>query len=345
MDNLGSEFENKSVLITGGLGSIGNQLAARISKFKIKRLLILDNRETEIFYKTLELDKADLIHVQYYLADIRDKERLMDLTENIDIIFHAAALKHVVLCEYNPIEAVKTNILGTQNIIECAIKNKIEKVILISTDKAVNPSNLMGATKLVAERLISAAATSKFNISTKFGIVRFGNVIASRGSVIEIWEKQIQNNEKITVTDPKMTRFFMTIPESVELVLKASTIVNKGEIFILKMPSVKIGDLANSYLKIKNIDQNEFLLTGKKPGEKLYEELILDSSLDFVLESNEMLILFPLTHKANELNKHLEVYFPFGFHKSENVRYSSNDPQNLLDLKQIYQNLKNILKP
>jgi len=222
-------------------------------------------------------------------------DRLNRAFEGVDIIFHAAALKHVPLCEFNPFDAVKTNVVGTQNVLEAAINCDVAKVILVSTDKAVNPINVMGATKLLAERLALSANFYATNSRTIFSAVRFGNVLNSRGSVIPLFEKQIKNGGPVTITDPNMTRFIMGIDDAADLILKSGEKAEGGEVFILKMPAVKITDLAKGMIEVlaprfgfENIDI-EFI--GKRIGEKLYEELMTEDEMIFSREEEELFIL------------------------------------------------------
>src|SRR3989344_4252764 len=223
-------FEGKDILVTGGCGSIGSEIVKQLLKYNPKKIRVMDNNESNLFYLGQELntDKVRLL-----IGDVRDRNRVYRAMKGVDIVFHAAALKHVPLCEYNPFEAVSTNVVGTENMISAAIDNGVEKFIGISTDKAVNPINTMGATKLLSEKII--IDTSLSEMRTKFCCVRFGNVLDSVGSVIPIFKKQIKNKGPLTITDKNMTRFFMTMPDAINLVLKASEITEGGEIFILKM--------------------------------------------------------------------------------------------------------------
>ena len=216
--NMISQFKGKRILVTGGLGSIGSEICSRLLNADIESIIIFDNRETELFYKKKELNNAK---GKIYFGDVRDESIINDVVKNVDIVFHAAAMKHVYICEEHPFEAIKTNVLGTLNVVNSCIRNNIEKFILISTDKAVNPTNVMGATKLLAEKIVSSQIRNQSH-ETKFSIVRFGNVLSSRGSVLEIWENQIKDNKPITVTNKEMTRFFMSIPESVDLIFYSS---------------------------------------------------------------------------------------------------------------------------
>jgi FlaA1/EpsC-like NDP-sugar epimerase len=261
-------FQNKAIMVTGGLGSIGSEIVRQLIQYNPKIIRIIDNRETELFYARQAFETSP--NIKLLLGDVRDKERLIKASDGIDIIFHAAALKHVLVCEHDPVEAIKTNVIGTQNVIECALENDVKRVILISTDKVVNPTNVMGATKLLAERLVSATYNEKGVKTTKFGIVRFGNVLASRGSVLEIWDKQLKENKKITITHPQMTRFFMSIPESVNLVFTATYYADSGETFILKMPSIRIKDLAEVFLNLRGFSNDYYEVSGIRAGEKMH---------------------------------------------------------------------------
>ena len=293
---MGSYYKDKVVLVTGGVGSIGSQLVRQLLSFDPKSLIILDNNETGLFDLQKELH-SDKIHV--LIGDVRDAERMKTVLTGVDIVFHAAALKHVPLCEYNPYEAVKTNIIGTQNILDAAIRNHVQKVIMISTDKAVNPINTMGASKYLAERLTISANNHQRNENTVFSVVRFGNVLNSRGSIIPIFLQQLAESQPLTVTDVEMTRFVMTIPEAVNLVLKAGEIAKGMEIFILKMPVLKIINLAKvmvQHLASKyNYDAANYPIEiiGKRVGEKLYEELMTEQESAFAYENDEMFVVYP----------------------------------------------------
>ena len=234
-------YKDKVLLVTGGAGSIGSEITKKILEYNPSVIRVLDNNETALFELEEELN-SDKLRVFY--GDVRDKDRLKRAFDNVDIIFHAGALKHVPLCEFNPFDAVKTNIIGTQNVLDVALDRDVEKVIFVSTDKAVNPINVMGATKLLAERLTISANHYTGDKETVFSCVRFGNVLNSRGSVIPVFKNQIKNGGPVKITDKDMTRFIMGIPEAVELILKAGQKADGGEIFILKMPATNIMDLA-----------------------------------------------------------------------------------------------------
>lgn len=318
-------FQNKRFLVTGGLGSIGSEIVRQLLQYKPEQVRIVDNRETELFYARRFFQ--DDSNVEFLLGDVRDKERLNKAIDGIDIIFHAAALKHVLVCEYDPAEAVKTNVIGTQNVVECAFEHNVERMILISTDKVVNPTNVMGATKLLAERLVSAMCNAKGNRATKFGIVRFGNVLASRGSVLEIWERQLMEKKKITITNPDMTRFFMSIPDSVDLVFRATFYADNGETFILRMPSIKIRDLAEVFLVSRGFSKDFFEITGVAPGEKMHEGLLFEEETGLLMSNEEMYIRLPL---GIDLVQGMKKFEKLGFTKSTISSFSSKEERYLL---------------
>jgi len=282
-------FKGKIILITGGCGSIGSEIVRQVLSFEPKQVRILDNRETELFHLQHEL--SEFSNVRMLLGDIREKERLVMAMEDVDIVFHAAALKHVHYCEYNPFEATKTNVYGTQNVIEACLQAGVEKMINISTDKVTNAINTLGATKLLAERLVSATQYYKGNKKTLFCSVRFGNVVGSRGSVIDLFKKQIERKQRITVTDPEMTRFIMSIPDAVSLVLKAATYTQGGEVFVLKMPVFKLDDLANAVIEHHAEEEAEMKIIGLRTGEKMFEELMTTEESRNTLETDDLLII------------------------------------------------------
>jgi len=208
---------NRTVLVTGGTGSIGSEIVNQVLQYKPRVVRVLSRNEYNQYAMRRELgDRGDL---RYLIGDVRDRDRLMRACEGVDVVFHASALKHVAICEYNPFEAVKTNVLGTQNLVEAALNYNMELLVGISTDKAVSPTNTMGATKLLAERMILSASQYKGDRRTRFGVIRFGNVLASRGSAIPMFIEQIRRGGPVTITHPQMRRFFMSIPQAVELAL------------------------------------------------------------------------------------------------------------------------------
>ena len=286
-------FSNKNILVTGGTGSIGRGIVHKLLEYEPKIVRVFSNDEDGLF--NLRQNFKDHSHLRFLVGDIRDKERLTMAADDVDFIFHAAALKHVPLCEYNPFEAVKTNVLGTQNIIDVAMGEEVEKVILISTDKAVNPINVLGATKLLAERLTISA--NYYMRKTVLSCVRFGNVLNSRGSVLPLFDEQIKKGGPVEITDPEMTRFVMTIARAIELVLRAAEIAKGGEVFIFKMPALRIVDLAavmieelapqNGY-EPRNIKVE---IIGKRMGEKYDEELMTEEEARNAYEAEDMFII------------------------------------------------------
>jgi len=323
-------FKDKSILVTGGAGSIGSVLVKKLLELNPRVIRVFDNNETGLYdlYNELQSKK-----IRPLIGDIRDKERINRALEGIDIVFHASALKHVPLCEYNPFDAVKTNILGTQNIMDAALDHAIDKVILISTDKAANPTNVMGATKLLAERLTVSMNYYKGKRNTAFSCVRFGNVLNTRGSVVPLFKNQIAKGGPVTLTDSGMTRFMMTVPKAIDLVFKATELTRGGEIFILKMPSLRVKDLAEVMveelaprcgykaedIEIKNI--------GKRPGEKIYEELMTSYEAEYAYENEDMFIVLP--ENFEEILS-LSSLLPDGFKKTDRKAYSSNDVDSCL---------------
>ncbi|MGM8366180.1 polysaccharide biosynthesis protein [Virgibacillus sp. W0181] len=268
-----------TVMVTGAGGSIGSELCRQLLRFAPKKIVLVGHGEFSIYTIHMELRekyKQTDIEILPVIADVQDRERMMEVIEKHQptIIYHAAAHKHVPLMEYNPHEAVKNNIIGTNNVAEAADAHGVDTFVLVSTDKAVNPTNVMGATKRIAEMVIQDIAKQS---TTKFVAVRFGNVLGSRGSVIPLFKKQIERGGPVTVTHPEMTRYFMTIPEASRLVIQAGTLANGGEIFVLDMGEpVKIVDLARNLIQLSGYTQDEIGIeySGIRPGEKMYEELL-----------------------------------------------------------------------
>jgi len=285
-----NQFSDKKILVTGGVGSIGSTIVRELLKQNPSVIRVLDNDETRLFEFQNELKNHK--NVRFLVGDVRDKNRLKMAIENIDIIFHAAALKHVPSCEYNPFETVKTNVIGTQNLIEVAIDEEVEKMINISTDKVVNPIGTMGATKLLTEKLVKAAEHYKGDKRTIFSSVRFGNVIGTRGSVIPLFKTQIETNGVLTITDPNMTRFVMSIKQAVDLIFKAANMAKGGEIFIFKMPSLRIGDLVDVMIE-ESSKEIKIETIGIRPGEKMYESLITGEEAEHALKTEDMFIILP----------------------------------------------------
>ena len=311
-DNIANLIKNKTILVTGGGGSIGSELCRQIMKHKPERLVMVDIYENSLYDIELELkSKYPKMKIDAVIASIRDKKRLEDIFEKYHpyLVFHAAAHKHVPLMENSPLEAIKNNVFGTYNVVNTCDKYRVKRFVLISTDKAVNPTNIMGATKRMCEMIVQA----KDKVSeTEYVAVRFGNVLGSNGSVVPLFKKQILAGGPVTVTHKEITRFFMTIPEAVELVLQAITYAAGGEIFVLDMGEpVKIYDLAESLIKLSGLIPNEDIkieITGLRPGEKLYEELLMAEEGLQKTEHNKIFIAEPSDITINDIGKKLEKF-------------------------------------
>lgn len=288
------QLQNKVILITGAAGSIGSELARQCAAFRPEKIYLLDQAESPLHELELEFsDKYKPLQFEVVVADIRNIERLRNVFKTFkpQIVFHAAAYKHVPLMENNPSESILTNILGTKNVADLAHEFKVEKFVFVSTDKAVNPSNVMGASKRIAEIYIQSLGK---NSSTKFITTRFGNVLGSNGSVIPRFKKQIETGGPLTITHPEITRFFMTIPEASQLVIEAACMGNGGEIFVFDMgKSVKIVDLARKMISLSGLKEGKDIkieFTGLRPGEKLFEELLADTENTLPTHHSQILI-------------------------------------------------------
>lgn len=304
------KLSNKIILVTGAGGSIGSEICRQVSKFKPKSIILIGHGENSVYNIDMELRNSVEAHTKIIpvIADIKDRMRIFEIVSEFkpDVIYHAAAYKHVPLMEANPTEAVKNNIFGTKNIVEAADTFNVSYFVMVSTDKAVNPTNIMGASKRFAEIIVQNLAKES---KTKFAAVRFGNVLGSRGSVVPLFREQIKQGGPITVTDPEMTRYFMTIPEASQLVIQAGTLAMEGEVFVLDMGEpVKIVDLAKNLIKLSGYREDEIgiVYTGIRPGEKLFEELLNEDEIQ-----NEQ--IFPKIYvgkstpiSKKEMNKVLE---------------------------------------
>ena len=320
--------KNLSMLITGGTGSFGRKFASlTLKKFKIKRLIIFSRDEMKQYeMKNHFINEKNM---RFFLGDVRDLDRLKIAFKGVDYIIHGAAIKHVPLAEYNPLECIKTNIYGSSNVVAAAVDAKVKKVIALSTDKAVNPINLYGATKLCAEKIFVDGNAISGKNSTRFSVVRYGNVLSSRGSIIPLIKKIKSENQKhIPLTDEKMTRFFINLEEAVKFVLASFEIMDKGEIFVPKMPSVYIKDLMKTIYP-----KGEIKIIGIRPGEKIDELLISkDECLDahelkngYALIPKKLYFTSALRSKLKKVNKAFE--------------YNSRDNKNFLNSKEF----KNLL--
>jgi UDP-N-acetylglucosamine 4,6-dehydratase/5-epimerase len=280
------DWQDQVILVTGGTGSFGKKfIEIMLNEIHPAKIIIFSRDEL----KQHEMRASGFDHPQlrYFIGDVRDLHRLRRAMHGVDIVIHAAALKQVPACEYNPMEAIKTNILGSGNVIDAALDTNVKKVVALSTDKAVNPINLYGATKLAAEKLFVQSNSYAAGTATRFSCVRYGNVVGSRGSVIPIFIKQRQNG-KLTITDERMTRFWLTLEQGVRFVIECMETMQGGEVFVPKIPSTKIVDLARAIAP-----EAEFEVVGIRPGEKLHEVLINEDEARSTLEREEMYVVTP----------------------------------------------------
>jgi UDP-N-acetylglucosamine 4,6-dehydratase/5-epimerase len=277
-------LKGKTILVTGGTGSFGKKFVKTVLQYDVKKIIIFSRDELKQYEMKQEFIDSRL---RFFLGDVRDKDRLYRAFDRVDIVVHAAAMKHVEACEYNPFEAVKTNIYGAQNIIEAAIDRGVEQVIALSTDKAAAPINLYGATKLASDKLFVAANSYTGSKKTKFSVVRYGNVIGSRGSVVPLFKK-MKETGRLTITDDRMTRFWITLDSGVSFVLSCLEEMVGGEIFIPKIPSMKITDLAKAIAP-----EAELNIVGIRPGEKLHELMITHDDARHTVEFDQFYVITP----------------------------------------------------
>ncbi len=311
-------FKNKTILLTGGTGSFGYAMTSALLKLKPKKILIFSRDE----FKQSVMQSAFKAHnkkLRFFIGDVRDEKRLEMATKNVDYVIHAAALKQVDSAEYNPFEFIKTNINGAQNVIESCLKNNIKKVIALSTDKAVNPINLYGATKLASDKLFVSSNNLVGSNETRFSVVRYGNVLGSRGSVMPLFYEYLRKDKKFfPITDVKTTRFWITLKTGVDFVLNSFQIMNGGEIFIPKMPSVRTVDLARS------INPNYKLkVVGLRPGEKIHETLFSEEDCEYILETKNSYIIEPtikkfFNYKKPKKIKYIRVKKIFSYNSYQN---------------------------
>ena len=298
-----SFLKGKNILITGGSGSIGQALINKAIMDKAKLIRIFSNDENSLY--EIESKLGEKHNLEFVIGDIRDEDTVSEIVKNIDVVYHAAALKHVDRCELYPFEAMTVNVIGTKNITRACLKANVKKMILISTDKAVNPIGVMGATKLLSEKLISAESVHNKS-STVFASVRFGNVFHTRGSILPRIENQIKQGGPITLTDPRMKRFFMTTEDAVKLITSATMLAKGGETFVLKMPLLRLKDLFEAMKDIiapkygYKPNQIKTKIIGIRPGEKLTEYLLTTFELEHVLETNEFFIIPPLNESLKK---------------------------------------------
>ncbi len=340
-------LSGKRVIVTGASGTIGKELVHQLLTFySVGELIGLDNNESDLFF--LEERHQQFGNSKFYLADIRDVDKMTKIMHGVDIVFHTAAYKHVILCERSPFEAVQTNILGIQNVITAAIENGVKRVVFTSSDKAVNPTNVMGTSKLMGERLITAANTHRWNKGQRFVSTRFGNVLGSRGSVIPIFYEQIKLGKSVTLTDANMTRFIMSISQAVRLVIDSVELACGGEVFVTKMPVIRIKDLAEVMIKNlapffgRNPEDVEIKIIGSKPGEKIYEELMNDEETRRTWELPNYFTVLPA---FKGIYRNVDYNFPNIISHNINLPYRSDQQtylsQEELELFLINNNLLN----
>lgn len=319
-------LNNKTILITGGTGSFGKKCLQMIfQKYNPKKVIIYSRDEFKQYNMKVEFaNKVDMDRVRFFIGDVRDKERLMRAFHGVDYVIHAAAMKQVPTCEYNPMEAIKTNIHGAQNVIDAALDRGVKKVVALSTDKAVNPINLYGGTKLVSDKLFIAANAYTGLNKTVFSVVRYGNVAGSRGSIIPLFRTLIENGEtELPITDYRMTRFWITLEQGVELVFKALEEAKGGETYISKIPSFKITDLAKAMLPHGSMKE-----IGIREGEKLHEVMVTRDDSRTTYEYDKHYIVYP-HFEWLDLNK---VLLPGGKLVEEGFEYNSGTNKEWLDV-------------
>ena len=324
-------LNNKTILITGGTGSFGNAFVSRISKlYKPKKLIIYSRDEYKQFHMQKKFSGKKYNFLRFFIGDVRDLSRLQMAMKNVDYVIHAAALKHVPIAEYNPIEYVKTNIIGAQNIIEASLACKVKKIIALSTDKAANPINLYGATKLASDKLFVTANSLAGSQDTKFSVVRYGNVVGSRGSVAPYFKSLIESGQKtLPITHKEMTRFWITLEQAVNLVVTTFKKMIGGEIIVPKIPSIKIVDLAKSFNPKINLK-----IIGVRPGEKIHELMCPNEFHHLTFEFKKYFLI--LNDKNKKIMSDLSKNYREKPKKVEkDFEYSSGNNQKFLSIKEI----------
>ncbi len=329
-------FNNKNILITGGTGSFGKKYTQIIlEKYRPNKIIIYSRDELKQYEMAQEFNDPCM---RYFIGDVRDKERLTEAMEGVDFVIHAAALKHVPVAEYNPMECIKTNINGAENVIKASLANNVEKVIALSTDKAANPVNLYGATKLASDKLFVAANNMVGKKRTKFSVVRYGNVTGSRGSVIPFFKKLIKEGAKeLPITDPKMTRFLITLEDGVNFVLKNFERMHGGEIFIPKIPSMYMTELALALAP--NLPHK---IIGIRPGEKLHEIMCPADDSHLTLEFNDHFVIKPTIQFANMSDFSVNRLGEKGVAVKQGFEYNSGNNSEWLTREELLEMIKDL---
>ena len=322
MDKLLEQFDGKNVLIVGGTGSLGTALTKKLLESHVKTIRIFSREEWKQVQLQSQIKDSRL---RFFIGDIRDKDRLRRALEDVDIVIHAAALKHITVAEYNPFEAVKTNVYGTQNLIDCCLDADVEKAIAIGTDKAVSPFNTYGATKFLMERLFVSANNFKGKHKTNFMCVRYGNVLGSRGSIVPIVVNQIKSKEKITVTDPTMTRFSITMDQALQLIFRSLQHGLGGEVFIPKIKAYRTGDIIDSLIELYEYDPDNLVSINVRSGEKYHESLISDDELRNAHETKDDYVLLEREMMTETQKLHLEKNTLSGKYSSDGVDLFTKD--------------------
>ena len=298
-----NSYNNKNILITGCCGTIGKELIEQLissNDYQPSKVIGIDINESGIFFLNNKYENKNL---EFITIDICDRDSLNQIMKGVDVILHCAAMKHVRLNELNPDQAIRVNVVGLQNIISTAISNNVKKVIFTSSDKAVNPTNIMGTSKLLGEKLITAANLARNNSNTIFASTRFGNVLGSNGSVVEVFKNQISEGKPLTLTSHEMTRFVMSIKTAAILVLESGLVAKGGEVFVTKMPTLRITDLAEVMIRnLSKILDHQIIVTGIKEGEKLYEELVSDDEVSRTFDNGKYFVIKPPFNQLNNEN-------------------------------------------
>ena len=329
-------FNGKNILITGGTGSFGKKYTKiLLENYKPNKIIIYSRDELKQYEMAQEYNHPSM---RYFIGDVRDADRLKKATKDVDFIIHAAALKHVPIAEYNPMECIKTNIYGAQNVIDAAIENGVSKIIALSTDKAANPVNLYGATKLASDKLFVAANNLVGTQDTQFSVVRYGNVIGSRGSVVPYFEKLLRDGTKfLPITDEKMTRFMITLEDGVNFVLKNFERMQGGEIFVPKIPSMKIVDLADAMAP--NLERK---IIGIRPGEKLHDIMCPADDSHLTFEFDDHFVIAPTITFTNKRDYDHNIIGEIGIKVAQGFEYNSGNNKEWLEKEELLKLIKEI---